>query len=103
MEVTLEGMEMDLSDLHPENATFPMEVTPSMTSNDDPWYPGGTHSSVLRSPVYRQPPTEAYEALPSSTEILRRESHPVNTEYPMEVMPEGMAMVWMDLQPSNAH
>jgi len=27
----------------------------------------------------------------------------VNTEYPMEVMPEGMAMVWMDLQPSNAH
>jgi len=51
---------------------------------------------------YRQPPVETYAELPSSTEIRCRESHPENTNFPMEVTLEGMVMDWREVQHANA-
>ena len=99
MLVTLEGMVMEVRELQPQNAEFPMLVTlEGIIVVLQPWINVFVEVSIIALQLLR----ESYLLLFSSTIIDVRELQPQNASLPMLVTLEGMEMDVRELQLRNA-
>ncbi len=100
MLVTDPGISTDLSDAHPENASSPMLVAPAGTGKRS--VAPGTATSVLPSRLYSAPPLDEYLLFPMPTPMDLSDPHPENAPFPMLVTDLGISTYPSDPHLPNA-